>query len=376
MIYLDYSSTTPVDKEVLNYYVEITNKYIGNVNSIHQMGLKSKEIYENSIFEISECLNCLPSEIIITSGASESNALAFFGVLLKQNNNSDLHIVTSKLEHKSILDLVSYLKLKNVKINYVKIKRNGQIDVDDLERLINDKTILVSICGVNSETGFMQDLEKINKIIKRKNVNTLFHSDLTQGLGKTSIDLQNVDLATFSSHKIYAPKGCGILYKKRNIELDKMIYGTNSMYRNRGGTPALPLVAAFSLAIKNAINNLDNNINKVNELNKYLVSKLLKYDIKINSNELCVPHILNFSVLKMNSKEFIEKMSKNDICVSSTSACTETLGYSPLLYEIYNGNKDISTSSIRVSLSHYTTKEELDKFIDVFDKIINKKGGN
>jgi len=248
MVYLDYSATTPVDEEALECYIDTTRKYIGNVNSLHKCGKEAKEIYENAILDICMCLNCIPSEVIITSGASESNSLAILGTVTKEKTKK--HIITSKLEHKSILDLMNELKVNGFIIDYVKLLPNGQIDYNDLERLVNDDTVLVSICGVNSETGYKQDLKKIKETIKRKNKTTLFHSDLTQALGKTKFDLKDVDIASFSSHKIYAPKGCGILYKKRNVKIDKLIYGTNNLYKYRGGTPSLPLVVSFSKAIK------------------------------------------------------------------------------------------------------------------------------
>jgi len=370
MIYLDYSATTPVDEDILNTYVSVSRDYVGNVNSLHNCGLISKKLYEDSIFEICKKLDCIPSEIIVTSGASESNSLAILGSIL--NKDGKKHIITSKLEHKSILDLMNYLKSKNVDIDYVNILSNGQVDLVHLEKLINDNTILVSICGVNSETGYKQDLKKIRDIIKNKNDNILFHSDLTQALGKTKFDLKDVDIASFSSHKIYAPKGCGILYKKRNVKIDKLIYGTNNLYKYRGGTPSLPLVVSFSKAIKKSFENLDINVEKCRELNQILRENLSKYDIKINSNEYSVPQIFNFSLLKMNSKDFIKEMSKYDIYVSSTSACSSSLNYSTVLGEITNGDREISTTSIRVSISHLTTKEDIMRFIDVFDKIYNE----
>ena len=370
MIYLDYSATTPVDKEILDNYVEVTNNYIGNVNSLHNEGIKSKKLYEDSILDICSCLGCIPSEIIVTSGASESNSLALLGTIFRSKNKK--HIITSKLEHKSILDLMNYLKQRGFIIDYVNLLSNGLIDLKHLEELINDDTILVSICGVNSETGYKQDLKTINDIIKSKNKDTLFHSDLTQALGKTKFDLNDVDMASFSSHKIYAPKGCGLLYKKRSIEIDKLVYGTNNLYRYRGGTPSLPLIVSFSKAIKKSFNNLNENIEKCIKLNEYLRDRLSKYDVKINSNEYSVPQIFNFSLLKMKGKDFVKEISKYDICVSSNSACASSLNYSLLLDDISNGNRKISETSVRVSISHLTTIEEIDKFIYAFDKIYDR----
>ena len=371
MTYLDYSATTPVDEKILNTYITVTNEYIGNVNSLHECGIKSKKLYEDSLLEICSCLNCVPSEIVITSGASESNSLAILGTVLK--SESKKQIITSKLEHKSILDLMKYLKQKGIDIEYVNLLDNGLVDLKHLEELINDDTILVSICGVNSETGYKQDLKSINDVIKKKNRNTLFHSDLTQALGKTKFDLKDVDLDSFSSHKIYAPKGCGILYKKRNIEIDKLVYGTNSLYRYRGGTPSLPLIVSFSKAVKKAVKYLDENIERCKEINEFLKSELSKYEIKINSNEYSIPQIFNFSLLEMKGKEFVKEISKYGIYISSTSACSSSLDYSLILDVITNGNRSVSTTSVRISISHLTTMDDIKKFIDAFDEIYKKK---
>lgn len=370
MTYLDYSATTPVDKDILDNYVYVTNEYIGNVNSIHECGIKSKILYENSILDICSCLGCIPSEIIVTSGASESNSLAILGTVLKQKNKK--HIITSKLEHKSVLDLMLYLKQKDIDIDYVNLLPNGMVDLKHLEGLINDNTILVSICGVNSEVGYKQDLRAINNVIKKKNRNTIFHSDLTQALGKIRFDLKDVDMASFSSHKIYAPKGCGILYKKKDVEIDKLIYGTNSLYRYRGGTPSLPLLVSFSMALKKSFKNLDKNVGKCRELNELLKKEISKYNVRINSNDYSIPQIFNFSLLKMSGSDFVKEISKYGIYVSSVSACSSSLNYSTILGEITKGNKTISTTSVRVSISHLTTKEDIEEFIDCFDEIYNR----
>lgn len=371
--YLDYSATTPVDKEILTKYINITKSYVGNVNSQHKYGKDAKKIYNNALIKICSYFNCNTDEIIFTSGSSESNSLAILGTFLKNNNNKNKHIIISKLEHKSILELADYLiKRKDITIDYVKLKKNGQVDLENLRDLINENTILVSICGVNSETGYKQDLEKINKVIKNKNKNTLFHSDLTQALGKTKFNLKDVDMASFSSHKIYSPKGIGILYKKKNVQLDKIIYGTTSLYKYRGGTPPLPLIVAFASAIEKAYKQLNKNIEKTKKLNNILKEELSKYNIRINSNEYSIPQIFNFSLLNIKGRDFVQEISKYGIYLSTTSACSSLVSNSILLKELTNDSK-IYLTSIRVSISHLTTETEIRRFIYYFDKIINNK---
>lgn len=370
MIYLDYSATTPVDEGVLDSYVKVTRDYIANANSIHTLGVRSKELLMQATNQIADIFNCHPKELIFTSGASESNTTAVKGVAFKYASRGK-HIITSKLEHKSILEVMGFLSSIGYEVSFVNILPNGQIDLKDLESLIREDTILVSICAVNSETGFKQPLKTIRQIINKKNPNVIFHSDLTQALGKTKFYLSDLDLASFSSHKIYAPKGIGILYKRRDLQIDTLIYGTTENCPFRGGTPALPLVVAFSKAIRLMNDNFDKNVKKCEKLKSELLKGLSKYPIQINSNDLCVPQIVNFSLLKIKSETFVHALEKYEVYVSTTTACS-SLEESVVLKAISNGNKDVSTTSIRVSLSHLTSMEDIHDFLNIFDKVWNE----
>ena len=259
MIYLDYSATTPVIDEVLDSYVRVTRDYIGNANSIHNLGVRSKELMLKATKQIANYLGCNFNEIIYTSGASESNSMAIKGVALKYEGRGK-HIITSKLEHKSVLETMDYLESKGFEISYCPLTKDGSIDVIELEKLIREDTILVSVCAVNSEVGYKAPIKTIRQIINKKNKKTIFHSDMTQALGKMKINLSDVDLASFSSHKIYAPKGIGILYKKNGLVLEPLIFGFTENAPFRGGTPALPLIVSFSKSVRIALENLESNI--------------------------------------------------------------------------------------------------------------------
>ena len=370
MIYLDYSATTPVDEGVLDSYIKVTRDYIGNANSIHTLGVRSKELLMQATNQIADIFNCHPKELIFTSGASESNTTAIKGVAFKYASRGK-HIITSKLEHKSVLEVMGFLSNIGYEVSFVNILPNGQIDLKDLESLIREDTILVSICAVNSETGFKQPLKTIRQIINKKNPNVIFHSDLTQALGKTKFYLSDLDLASFSSHKIYAPKGIGILYKRRDLQIETLIYGTTENCPFRGGTPALPLVVAFSKAVRLMNDNFDKNVKKCEKLKAELLKGLSKYPIQINSNDLCVPQLVNFSLLKITSETFVHALEKYDVYVSTTTACS-SLEESVVLKTISNGNKDVSTTSIRVSLSHLTSMDDIHEFLNIFDKVWNE----
>ena len=370
MLYLDYSATTPVDERVLDSYCKATRDYIGNANSIHTLGVKSKELLMQATDQIADIFNCHPKELIFTSGASESNTTAIKGVAFKYASKGK-HIITSKLEHKSVLEVMGFLSNNGYEVDFVNILPNGQIDLKHLEKLIRKDTILISICAVNSETGFKQPLKTIRQVINKKNPNVIFHSDLTQCLGKSRFYLSDLDLASFSAHKIYAPKGIGILYKKRNLNIDTLIYGTTENCPFRGGTPPLPLVVAFSKAIRLTNDKLETNIKKCEKLKEELLKGLEKYPIQINSNELCVPQIVNFSLLKIKSETFVHALERYEVYVSTTTACS-SLEESTVLNAISNGNKDVSTTSIRVSLSHLTSSSDIQEFLEIFDKVWNE----
>jgi len=369
MIYLDYSATTPVDEKVLDSYCKVTRDFIGNANSIHTLGSKSKELLIQATNQIAEILNCNPKELIFTSGASESNTTAIKGVAFRYQNRGK-HIITSKLEHKSVLEVMDYISTMGFEIEYTKLLDNGQIDLKYLESIIREDTILVSICGVNSETGFRQPLKTIRQVINKKNPNVIFHSDLTQCLGKTKFFLSDLDLASFSSHKIYAPKGIGLLYKRKNLDIDTLIYGTTENCPYRGGTPALPLIVAFSKAIRLMNDKLETNIKKCEKLKAELLKGLSKYPIQINSNNLCVPQIVNISLLKIKSETFVHALERYEIYISTTTACS-SLEESTILKELYGNKKNITTTSIRISLSHLTTEDEIRRFLVIFDSVWN-----
>ena len=371
MIYLDYSATTPVMDELLELYVSISKYYIGNSNSNHFLGKKSRELLDETMYNVANQFGCHSREIIFTSGASESNTMAIMGTV-NSLGKVRKHIITSKLEHKSILDVMKYLSSIGYKVDYVNVLSNGMLDLDDLENKLCEDTILVSICGVNSEIGFIQPLNEIRKIIDKKKINCFFHSDLTQALGKIDFDLNILDMASFSSHKIYAPIGCGILYKKRTISIQKLIYGSSLNCAYRGGTPALPLIVTFGRAIQIAQDNLVDNYNKCNKLRKLLIEGLSKYPVVINSNDLCVPQILNFSLIKFSNKLFVSRLSDFGVWLSTNSACCGNEEESIILNEITDNNKDISRTSIRISISHLTTEEEIDEFLRVFDLVWNE----
>ena len=367
MIYLDYSATTSTDDRVLNYFNKITKEYPANPNSNHLLGKKTKEIIDETTNKISKLLNIKPDEIIYTSGSSESNNLAIKGAVA---NNKGKHIITTSFEHSSVTSPINYLQRKGIDVDIVKTDDTGRVDIEDLKRLINKNTVLVSITAVNSEIGIIEPIEEIGAYLKESHPEIIYHVDLTQLITKKEIDLTNIDLASFSAHKFYGIKGIGCLIKKESIKIEPQIHGGKSTTVYRSGTPATSLIASLGYALELAYNNMDEKYKRIEELSKYLKEQLLKIDnIHINSNEYCLPHIINFSIIGKNPNEIQDKLSEHDIYISTQTACSTGNKLSPSVYALTK-REDLATSSVRVSISHLTTKEELDIFINTLKSIL------
>lgn len=365
MIYLDYSATTPVNEEVLKVFNKVCLEYPGNSNSLHSLGIKSKELEDYATEKIAKLLKVKPSEIIYTSGSSESNNTAIKGVCNKYKNRGN-HIITTNLEHSSVIAPLNYLTKEGFIVDYVKIKDNGLVDIENLKELLTDETILVSISIVDSEIGLRQNINEIGKLLKEY-PKCIFHVDCTQGIGKINIDFTNIDLASISAHKFYGLKGIGLLIKKENIVIEPLIHGGKSTTIYRSGTPPLPLIVSLMKALELIIPNIDKNYEYITKLNNIIKDKLSTYElVYINSTENSIPHILNFSLLKIKPETFIHALEEYNIFISTKSACSKSNTISSSVYALTK-NEELSYQTLRISLSYLTTLEEVNKFLEVFD---------
>ncbi len=364
MIYLDYSATTPVSYDVLESYNKATRDYMGNANSIHALGVKSKVLLNSATKQLCELFDINEEELIYTSGATESNNMALKGVAEAYKNRGN-HIIVSKLEHPSIYAVCDFLELQGYEISYVNNDRDGLVDFEDLKRKIRPTTILVSICAVNSEVGVRQPLKTIRQIIKKENPNTIFHSDMTQAIGKIAVNMRDVDMASMSAHKIFGPKGIGFLYKNSKVNMTPLIHGSGKFNDLRSGTPPLPLVVALSKACRIALTDLERREASVKKLNERICEELNKLDgIVINSTKYSIPHILNISLDGVRPETFIHAMEEDEIYLSTNTACSSG-ELSTSVMAVYN-DKNRATSTIRISLSYVTTNEEINKFLNIF----------
>lgn len=372
MIYLDYSATTPVNKEVLDTFNKASLDFIGNPNSLHKLGVKSKDLIDSATKQITELLCLKQMEIIYTSGASESNNLAIKGIALKYQNRGK-KIITSELEHSSIYGPLGYLQKLGFEVIFAPLDKFGQVDIEALEKLIDDEVILVTISAVNSELGLIQPIEKIGQMLKGY-PKCFFHTDMTQCIGKYPLNnnfFENIDLASFSAHKIYGLKGIGCLIKKDNINLESLIHGGKSTTIYRSGTPAPALIASFSKALR-LILDIKENYSYVLNLNNKIRKYLEKYDdVFINSNEYCVPHMLNLSVIGIKPETMLHALEEDNIYISTRSACSSSNAKSKAVLAVTK-NSERASSSIRISLSYLTTEIEIETFLKSFDKCYHK----
>ena len=366
MIYLDYAANSPVDNEVLDLFYEVTKKYYANPNATHKLGLMAKEKIDEATFNIAKNLGVLPEEIIYTSGASESNNLAIKGICERYKGKGK-HIITTPLEHNSIIAPLTVMQNLGFEVDVVGVNKDGLVDPEEIEKLIRDDTILVSVISVDSEIGLKQPVEEIGKMLK-KYPNVIFHTDASQAIGKVKIDFTNIDLVTIAPHKFYGINGIGILVKKKDIGLIPIINGGKSTTIFRSGTPVTGSIVSVARALDLVTKNMEERNEYISTLNSMLKEGLSKYDrVHIISTINSVPHTLNIAIDGVKSLDFAKKLEDNDVYISTKTSCCPSETPSKLVFALTK-DKNLATSSLRISMSHLTTQEEIKTFLEIFDK--------
>ena len=365
MIYLDYSANTPADTAVLEAFCKAELAYIGNPNSTHCAGQATREEMARVTEHIAELLGVNPAEIIYTSGASESNNLAIKGIV-QASRHVGKHIISTALEHSSVGGSLSALQGQGYEIDLVDIGRDGTIDLEQLRDLLRKDTVLVSVCAVDSELGTVQPIRQITERVKNY-PNCHFHVDATQAVGKTDLVMDGVDTMSIAPHKFYGLNGSGLLFKRKALVIEPQIHGGTSTTIYRSGTPALALAVSTEKALELALTHQQERICLVQEWNDYLRAALLQYPaVRINSPVGAVPHILNLSVQGVKGTVFQRALSEQGVCVSVKSACSTEGTPSKAVFAVSRDRKN-ALSSWRISLSHLTTRKELEKFLTAFD---------
>ena len=369
MIYLDYAANTPVDEEVLDTFVLATKKYIANPNSSHPLGKLAKEEIDKVSEEIANYFNTNKESVIYTSGSSESNNLVIKGIAEARKNIGN-KIIISALEHSSVVAPCNYLASLGYDVSVIPLNKEGLVDLDILEKEIDDKTILVSIAAVDSELGTIQPINEISKLIK-KHPNVLFHTDATQAIGKVDIDYTGVDFISFGPHKFFGLNGFGVLMNINNIKLTPLIHGGKSTTIFRSGTPVTANVIALGKAFLLATSKVGERSKYIATLNKMLRDEFKKLDyVHINSPETAIPDTLNISLINKDTKAILKSLEDNEIYLSTTTACA--LGNSPSKSVLaITGSEELASNTLRISISHLTSALDIEKFIEVFKKVTN-----
>jgi cysteine desulfurase len=370
MIYLDYSANTPADPAVLEAFLRTEQTYIGNPNSNHPAGRAARAEMDRATAHIAALLGVGPDEIIYTSGASESNNLALKGIA-QASRHIGRHIISTALEHSSVGGTLTALQQQGYEVDLVDMKRDGTVDLEHLRELLRRDTVLVSVSAVDSELGTIQPIAEIAGILKGY-PNCRLHVDATQAVGKTELILDGVDTMSVAPHKFYGLNGSGLLLKKKDLVIEPQIHGGASTTIYRSGTPALALAVSIEKALELALTEQPRRMAYVRDLNRQLRTALAKYpQVRVNSPESAVPHILNLSAAGVKGTTFQQALAKKGVCVSVKSACSTEGTPSKAVFAVSRDRKN-ALSSWRISLSHLTTQEELDGFLWVFDECIKE----
>ncbi|MFH0846219.1 MAG: cysteine desulfurase family protein [Patescibacteria group bacterium] len=385
-IYLDFAAATPVRKEVKKAMNQYWDKDFGNPGGLHQEGQIAKKAVSDARQKIADLLGTRNDEIIFNSGGTESNNAAIWGVISKLEeegtNIKDMHFITSKMEHPSVLNYFQHFEKRGAKLDLVETDKNGQVDLNSLKELLRPNTILVSVMYVNNEIGTIQPIKEIIKIIrayKKKELKNseaqfpLFHTDGAQALLYVSIDAGKLgaDLISFDSQKIYGPKGMGLLYVRKGIKINPLISGGNQENSLRSGTENVPLIVGFAKALELATRERDAETERLIKLRNYFLEEIIKKipQVKLNGNlENRLPNNLNLYI-PANGNEFSTiQLDAMGIACGTKSACSKEK-YSYVLKSLGKSDEEIK-NSLRFTLGRTTTKKEIDRAIKAIEEIV------
>lgn len=373
-IYLDYAATTPVDSEVLKAMLPYFTEKFGNAESLHSKGLEAKQAIDESRTIIAKFLNCQPSEIIFTGSGTESNNLAVIGAA-KANQQKGKHLITCDIEHPSVLNVFKQLEKEGFEVTYLPVDPYGFVNLKQLEDSITPKTTLVSIMFANNEIGTIEPIEEIGKICCKHNV--IFHTDACQITEYEKLDTKklNIDLLTVNGSKLYGPKGVAFLYVRKGTSLSPLLQGGSQEHGLRASTHNVPGIVGIAKAFEIAQLNCQKESIRISKLRDYLIDGLLKKIPDANLNgprENRLPNNINIHIPKIEGKDLLLQLDNHGIFVSTGSACNSGKNGSSHVLNAICKNKDISKSSIRISLGKYTTQEDLDYVLETMPKIVKQ----
>ena len=367
-IYLDNGASTMVDPKVVEAMQSYYTKIFGNASSIHEYGEDAKTALEESRKTIAKFIGASPKEIVFTSGGTESNNFALKSIAFS-NKDKGNHIITTKVEHDCILHSCKWLESQGFTITYLNVNDKGHVEPDQLRKAITEKTLIVSIIHGNNEIGTIQDLEELYKVCKEKNV--LFHTDACQSFTKVPLNVKDVDLITLNAHKIHGPKGVGALYIKKGTNIKAWQHGGGHENDMRSGTENIHGIVGFAKAAELAMNS--DHIKKMTEQRDKLILALEEIGMKINGDKehrLC--NNINVCFTGLDGETVGLKLKKYGIASSKGSACSAIGNVKSHVLKAIGMNNDDIDSSLRITLSRFTTDEEIEYTINSIKEIVEK----
>ncbi|MFT8341217.1 MAG: cysteine desulfurase NifS [Clostridium beijerinckii] len=373
-VYMDYSATTYVKPEVLEEMLPYFTEKFGNPSSFYGISRETKRAIDKAREQIAEALNCLPDEVYFTGGGSEADNWAIKGIASAHKNKGN-HIITTKIEHHAVLHTCEYLEKNGFDVTYLDVDEEGFIKLDDLRNAITDKTILVSIMFANNEIGTIQPIKEIGEICREKKV--LFHTDAVQAVGNVPVDVKemNIDMLSLAGHKIYGPKGIGVLYIKKGIKIDNLIHGGAQEKNRRAGTENIASIVGLGKALELATNNLEEHMKRLTALREKLIAGLLEIPYtKLNGprGDKRLPGNVNVCFRFIEGESILLSLDFKGVCASSGSACTSgSLDPSHVLLAIGLPH-EIAHGSLRLSMGEGSTEEDVDYVLEVVPPIIER----
>ncbi len=372
-IYLDNSATTKPYDEVVDYITEVSRNYYGNPSSLHTKGIAAENLVKKARMQIAEVLKADPKEILFTSGGTEANNMAVMGYL-RANPRAGKHIITSQIEHPSVLEVFKHLALEGYRVDYIPVDKQGIINLDALRQVVDKETALLSFMFTNNEVGANQPIAEIVRIRKELCPTAVLHVDAVQAFGKTQINAagMSIDLLSLSSHKIHGPKGIGALYIKKGIKVKPIIFGGGQEAALRSGTENVPGICGFGLAAELSYAKLEENHVKVSSLKKYFVKKIREdfENAVINSSDDALPYIINISFANLKSEVLLHHLEQKKIYVSTGSACSSHKSSHSHVLKAMGVPVKYIDGAIRFSLSAENTQQDLDLTIEALKEII------
>lgn len=373
-VYLDYAATTYVNNEVLTEMLPNFSGVYGNASSLHGFGRDANAVIETARERIAKAINCAPNEIYFTSGGTEANNWALIG-LAEANKFKGNHIITSAIEHHSVLDACKELENRGFRVTYLPVDEYGLIRFDKLLDAIDKETILISVMAANNEVGTIQHLQAIAQTAKEKGI--IFHTDAVQAFGNFAIDVQKlgIDAMSLSAHKIYGPKGVGCLYVKRSVPIKSLINGGNQEFGKRAGTVNVPAVAGFGKAAQIAVRDMSVNVQKLRAMREYFIKNLKENidDIQINGHpNQKLQSILSVSFNYIEGESILLMLDMQGIAVSTGSACTSGSLQSSHVLKAMGIEDEIAQGTIRFSFGKGTSKEDIDYTVEKLKKVVDR----